>query len=210
MPGMGTDIHGFIECRWDRWLDEDDRAWNQVIDLSHLYNGRDYVAFGSLFGVRDTTSFRALADHRGLPHDVSKEVLADFEPWSDELHGESWITWAELAAADWDEVSNEVDGCVHEFRRSSDGSWKMHGRNSGLTRFAELAGLTDARQLYSAGSVFPENTEWPDGGRLFRVGRLRRKDAVPDSEWGAVWSVMRTLANLHGDEGVRLVVWFDG
>ncbi|WP_326792658.1 hypothetical protein OHA79_27420 [Streptomyces sp. NBC_00841] len=79
-----------------------------------------------------------------------------------------------------------------------------------LTRFAELSGLTDARHLYCAGSVYPENTEWPDGDRLFRIGRLQRKHAVPDSEWGSIWSVMRTLADLHGDEGVRLVVWFDG
>ncbi|MFJ9505505.1 hypothetical protein ACIRPZ_17065 [Streptomyces anulatus] len=138
---------------------------------------------------------------------MSKEVLADFEPWSEGLHGESWVCWAELAAADRDEGSNEFGGCVHKFRRSPDGGWKMHGRNSDLTGFAELS---DARQLYSAGNIFPENAEWPDGDRLFRVGRLRRKDAVPDSEWDAVWSVMRMLANLHGDEGVRLVVWFDG
>ncbi|MFF2600535.1 hypothetical protein ACFVVB_15785 [Streptomyces californicus] len=207
---MGTDMHGFIECRWDRWLDEDDREWFRAVDLSHLYNGRDYVAFGSLFGVRDTVSFRPLADHRGIPQDASGEVLTTLETWGDDRHGESWITWAELTAADGDEVSNEVDGCVHEFRRGSDGSWTMHGRNTDLTRFAELSGLTDPRQILSAGTVFPENTEWPDGDRLFRVGRLRRKDVVPDSEWGAVWSVMRTLANLHGEEGVRLVVWFDG
>ncbi|MFJ1940651.1 hypothetical protein ACIODZ_07510 [[Kitasatospora] papulosa] len=56
---MGTDIHGFIECRWDRWLDEDDREWFQAVDLSHLYNGRSYVSFGSLFGVRNTTSGRS-------------------------------------------------------------------------------------------------------------------------------------------------------
>lgn len=213
MPAMGTDIDGFIECRWDRWLDEDDRRWFGAIDLVHLYNGRDYTAFGSLFGVRDSASFLPLAAHRGIPHDVSKEVqenLTGFEPWREELHSESWITWAELTAADWDEVASEVDNCVHEYHRSSDGSWTMHGRNTDLTRFTELSGLTDRRQLYCAGNVFPEGTEWPDGDRLFRVGRLRRKDAVPDDEWGAIWSVMRTLANLHGDDGVRLVVWFDG
>ncbi|WP_326616877.1 hypothetical protein OHA57_14785 [Streptomyces anulatus] len=86
---------------------------------------------------------------------MSRGALADFETWGDELHGESWISWAELAAADGDEASNEVDGCVHEFRRSSGGSWKMHGQNSRLIRIAELSGLTDARQLYSAGSVYP-------------------------------------------------------
>ncbi|WP_405679499.1 hypothetical protein OG239_21975 [Streptomyces sp. NBC_00868] len=78
-----------------------------------------------------------------------------------------------------------------------------------LDRFADLAGLTDPHALYRAGRTYPERTEWPDGDRLFRIGRLRRKDVVPDSDWGAVWSVMRTLTGLHGDEGVRLVVWFE-
>ncbi|MFI8186928.1 hypothetical protein OG539_02330 [Actinacidiphila glaucinigra] len=202
---MGTDIYGFIECRWDRRLDEDDRRWHMAIDLAHLYNGRCYAAFGSLFGVRDTASFRPLADQRGLPSDVSREAQADSD-----APGASWITWAELVAADWEEVANEVDECVHEYRRSPDGTWEMQGRNSGLTRFAELSGIDDPHDLYRAGRTYAEGTEWPDGDRLFRIGRLRRKDSVPDSEWGSVWSVMRTLADLHGDEGVRLVVWFDG
>lgn len=109
---------------------------------------------------------------------------------------------------DWDEVANEVDDCVHEYHRGPDGGWELYGRNSDLARFAVLAGITDPQALYRAGRTYPEGTEWPDGDRLFRVARLRRKDAVPDSDWGAVWAVMRTLAGLHGDEGVRLVVWF--
>ncbi|WP_327305823.1 hypothetical protein OG730_21810 [Streptomyces sp. NBC_01298] len=95
---MGTDIHGFIECRWDRWLDEldeEDRGWSKAAHIADLYNGRSYVAF---------------------------------EAWGVDSRGSS---------------------C-----------------------------------------------------------RLCRRDAVPDSDWGAVWSVMRTLAGLHGDEGVRLVVRF--
>ncbi|AWZ06575.1 MULTISPECIES: hypothetical protein [unclassified Streptomyces] len=205
---MGTDIYGFIECRWDRWLDEDDRSWNKAADISDLYNGRSYVAFGSLFGVRDTTSFRPLADCRGLPPDASAESRAAVESWGSDSRGASWITWAELAAVDWDEVANEVDDCVHEYHRGPDGGWELYGRNSDLARFAVLAGITDPQALYRAGRTYPEGTEWPDDDRLFRVARLRRKDAVPDSDWGAVWAVMRTLAGLHGDEGVRLVVWF--
>ncbi|MFD9479861.1 MULTISPECIES: hypothetical protein [Streptomyces] len=53
---------------------------------------RSYVAFGALFGVRDTTSFRPLADYRGLPADVSPETLAGFEAWSSDATGASWIT----------------------------------------------------------------------------------------------------------------------
>ncbi|MFD9302654.1 hypothetical protein ACFWCB_08185 [Streptomyces sp. NPDC060048] len=205
---MGTDIYGFIECRWDRWLDEDDRSWNKAADIDHLYNGRSYLAFGSLFGVRDTGSFRPLADLRGLPSDASPESRSTVESLGPDSRGASWITWAELMAADWDEVANEVDDSVHEYRRGPDGAWELWGQNTSLTRFAELSGITDPRVLHRAGRAHPEGTEWPDGDRVFRIGRLTRRQAVPDSDWGALWSVMRTLAGLHGDEGVRLVVWF--
>ncbi|MEV0987727.1 hypothetical protein [Streptomyces sp. NPDC049949] len=205
---MGTDIHGLIECRWDRWLDEDDRSWREAIDLDHLYNGRSYAAFGALFGVRDTVSFRPLAPDRGLPSDVTGEARAAYEGWS-VTHSASWITWAELKAADWDECAAEVDEYVHEYRRGADGAWELYGRNSSLTRFAEVARLSGPRVPYRAGRSLPEGTEWLDGERLFRIGRMTRKQAVPDAEWGPVWDVMRTLAGVHGDEGVRLVVWFD-
>ncbi|MFF1337582.1 hypothetical protein ACFVYT_06630 [Streptomyces sp. NPDC058290] len=206
---MGTDMHGFIECRWDRWLDEEDRRWDAAIDLAHLYAGRSYAAFGALFGVRDTASFLPLAADRGLPRDVSDEARAGFDGWGRDAHGASWVTWAELTAVDWDEGAAEVDECVHEYRRGPEGSWELYGRNSSLTRFAEVSGLSGPRDLYRAGRTQPEGSEWYDGDRLFRVGRLTRKQAVPDSDWEAVWAVMRTLAGLHGDEGVRLVVWFD-
>ncbi|MFB7177441.1 hypothetical protein ACFCYI_07050 [Streptomyces sp. NPDC056257] len=68
-------------------------------------------------------------------------------------------TWAELAATDWNEAANEVDDCVHEYRRSQDGTWELHGRNTGLDRFAQLAGLADPHALYRAGRVYPEDTE---------------------------------------------------
>ncbi|WP_407838308.1 hypothetical protein ACE1OC_21130 [Streptomyces sp. DSM 116496] len=205
---MGTDIYGFIECRWDRWLDEDDRSWNKAADIADLYNGRSYAAFGSLFGVREPTTFPPLADCRGLPEDASQESRTAFEAWGRDSRGSSWITWAELAAVNWDELATEVDDCVHEYRRGADGTWELYGRNTGLTRFTELSGIAEAQVLRDAVRANPEGTEWPDGDRLFRVGPLRRRDTVPESDWGAVWAVMRTLAGLHGDEGVRLVVWF--
>ncbi|CAM5505310.1 hypothetical protein SAVIM338S_03684 [Streptomyces avidinii] len=84
----------------------------------------------------------------------------------------------------------------------------MYGRNTGLGRFAELAGITDPHSLYRAGLVYPEGTEWPDGDRVFRIGRLTRRQSLPEDGWGALWSVMRTLASVHGDDGVRLVGLF--
>ncbi|MEU6866793.1 hypothetical protein ABZ924_26625 [Streptomyces sp. NPDC046876] len=164
------------------------------------------MAFGCLFGIRNA-SFEPLAADRGLPPDASPEARAHYEDWGG-AYGGSWITWAELQTVDWEEASTEVDECVHEYRRGADGAWELYGLNSSLDRFAELSGIEDPRVLQRAGRTHPEGSEWHDGDRLFRIERLRRRQAVPDEEWGAVWTVMRTLAGLHGDDGVRLVVWF--
>lgn len=37
----------------------------------------------------------------------------------------------------------------------------------------------------------------------------RGQVALDNSQWTPVWTVMRTLAGLYGDDNVRLVVWFD-
>ncbi|MFI8438306.1 hypothetical protein ACIGJO_32125 [Streptomyces sp. NPDC079020] len=63
------------------------------------------------------------------------------------VNGTTWITWAELMSADWQETD-------------------------------------------SSGS------------------RSRRAVAGDATHWGPVWGVMRTLAEVHGPEHVRLVVWF--
>ncbi|MGW0117911.1 hypothetical protein [Streptomyces sp. NPDC003327] len=38
--------------------------------------------------------------------------------------------------------------------------------------------------------------------------RSRESVAGDGSDWGPVWSVMRTLSDLHGADHVRLVAWF--
>jgi len=38
--------------------------------------------------------------------------------------------------------------------------------------------------------------------------RSRDLAAGDQTRWGPVWSVMRTLSELHGAENVRRVVWF--
>ncbi|WP_129307750.1 hypothetical protein [Streptomyces sp. L2] len=59
---------------------------------------------------------RPLADHRGLPEDVSDEVRAAFTAYGgpEDAHGTTWITWAELIDTDWD----ETDGSGRQSRRA--------------------------------------------------------------------------------------------
>jgi hypothetical protein len=185
---MGCDIHGFVECRVTYGtLDEEDTGWHAAIDLDLLYGGRDYDAFGCLFGVRNYAGFRPLAGERGLPDDVSAQTQNAYEEWSPDGHSPSWISWAELARVDWNEPADAVDERVHEYRLTPGQGWVL------------------------AGKSFRDGQRRPEGSdRLCRVVRMVRRDAVPeDGEWAPVWTIMRALADIHGSENVRLVVWFD-
>ncbi|MFJ8039541.1 hypothetical protein ACIRBX_03375 [Kitasatospora sp. NPDC096147] len=208
---MGTDIHGFVECRASHGMppDEED-GWSAAIDLELLYAGRDYDAFGCLFGVRDLANFAPLAAGRGLPDDLAGPTRAAHAAWRSDAMGETWIGWAEVEAVDWDEPSADVDDRIHECRIDADGRWMPYAKAAWSRDFARLAGLPERPDPGYGGRRWPEGTEWRDGEVGFRVVRLRRREAAgPDGEWGPVWAVMRALAEVHGKENVRLVVWFD-
>lgn len=68
------------------------------------------------------------------------------------------------------------------------------------------------------GDAGVHGTTWITGDELACVDwdetdgsgvRSRRGVAGDATHWGPVWEVMRTLGGLHGNENVRLVVWFD-
>ncbi|MFI6941284.1 hypothetical protein ACIBI4_18575 [Streptomyces sp. NPDC050418] len=106
---MSTDVSGMIECRpWAKVWGEDDEdvAWTAAIDLFLLNTGNAYDALACLFGVRNSFGFQPLAEGRGLPEDASAGVRADFAAHGgpNNVHGTTWITWAELDAANWDET----------------------------------------------------------------------------------------------------------
>ncbi|MGW3040735.1 hypothetical protein ACWC9T_11970 [Kitasatospora sp. NPDC001159] len=190
---MGADIHGFVECRATYGtLDEDKARWHAAIDLDLLYGGRSYDAFGCLFGVRNHAGFRPLAGDRGIPADVSSRTRQAYQEWDPDGHSPSWISWAELATVDWDEPAEAVDERVQEYKRTPEQGWVRAGKS-----FRGRQGRS-------------EGAEWIEDGILLRVVRMVRRDAVPeDGEWAPVWKTMSALADVHGGENVRLVVWFD-
>ncbi|MFD5270854.1 hypothetical protein [Streptomyces sp. NPDC058335] len=149
---MSTEVSGTIESRPGARLwgpDDEDSVWHAAIDLFLLNSGNAYAALACLFGVRNQFGFRPLAEGRGIPGDASEELRAEYAPYGDspDVHGTTWITWAELTSADWQET--------------------------------DISGT-----------------------------RSRDMVAGDRTDWGPVWSVMRTLGALHGAENVRLVVWF--
>ncbi|WP_046494036.1 hypothetical protein [Streptomyces odonnellii] len=104
---MSTEVSGMIECRpgartWGE--DDEDAVWRVAIDLVFLNTGNAYDALACLFGVRNSFGFRPLTEGRGLPEDASDRLRSEFTAWGgpESAHGTTWITWAELTAADWD------------------------------------------------------------------------------------------------------------
>ncbi|MFF3137718.1 hypothetical protein [Streptomyces mirabilis] len=208
---MGTDISGFVECRaWQLHEEGEDSVWRAAIDLFFLNITRNYDAFGCLFGVRNYANFQPLAMDRGLPVDASETVRAELDQlaqWPDQAYGTTWITWAEIKEVDWDEPAEKADSRLHQYRQTSDGL-RFTGKSAWSPRFAQAVGLP--AQVPREAQEWPEGSEWLIGDTLYRSEKLRRRDAVPETgEWKPVWTVMEALASQHGDDNVRLVVWFD-
>ncbi|WP_225802083.1 hypothetical protein [Streptomyces sp. NK15101] len=199
---MGVDIDGVVEVRGR------DGRWRCALDLPESALRRDRNAREVLFGFGSggLQVERPLFDRRGCPDDVSDPVPSTCE----ELHhGHSYATWAEIAAVDWD--GPLCDGPD----RNHIGAWRP-GPDGELvldhTPWTPIEVLDLAEDLFGEDLMPPE---WPPGGEVHWNGAVYRPVTwtprmfvPPDGDWGPVWAAMRELAATHGDENVRLVVWF--
>ncbi|MCA2228454.1 hypothetical protein [Nonomuraea aurantiaca] len=93
------------------------------------------------------------------------------------------------------------------FRPVAEGRGFPHDASEGLTgEFAVYGGPADVfgtTWLTWAEVASVDWTETDSSGR-----RNRGMVAGDESDWGRVWSVMRTPSEVHGAQNVRLVVWF--
>ncbi|MFF3668813.1 hypothetical protein [Microtetraspora malaysiensis] len=205
---MGTDIYGIIEARHpsagEDWYEGE--PWPVSMPLYPLYDGRDYAAFGCLFGVRNWLSWTPVAAGRGLPADVSEPIRADYANELDAaLQGCTWVSWAEL---------RELDMAV---RPAARGMLQIRpGQNSGVYQYriddqwpdevVEQYGIPPL----GASPVEALAGRWEVAGATLEYGPVTRLDVLgPGTGWEHVFEVMRALAHRFGPDGVRLVVWFD-
>jgi hypothetical protein len=205
---MGIDIAGSIECRAEFGHGDDpDEPWRYAIDLAVLNTTRNYDAFGCLFGVANFAGFAPVAADRGLPADAAEQTRIAHDHAG--AFATTWIGWSEVAAVDWGEPALRTDARIHEYVPDGEGGWRYESKAGWSPRLAKHLGIVGDKSGYGD-TVWAEGTEWIIENRLYRVGRVYRRDAVtPTGEWQQVWSVMNTLASLHGDQNVRLNVWFD-
>jgi hypothetical protein len=208
MAVMGVDISGVVECRPEfGFLPDPDVAWEYAIELGQLYCGRSYDAFGCLFGVMNFAGFEPVAAERGIPADAAEGTRRHAQGIQPPSFSASWISYDEIDAIDWDERAARPDARLHQYSRGQDGEWRMTSKAGQDRVFAKHVGLSPAE---AAARSWPAGSEWLIGDTLYRSEVLTRRDAIPmRSDWDPVWTVMKTLASLHGGSNVRLVVWFD-
>ncbi len=97
---MGCDIHLYTEYRDGvRWMNCDNwrlrRMGSEGYTLHPLWEGRNYVLFGILAGVRDTWVAR-IDDPRGRPEGMSEVVERELDGWDGDAHSISWFTLEEM------------------------------------------------------------------------------------------------------------------
>lgn len=124
---MGTDIHLAVQRRrddrWERvervvpnpYFDPADEDGSPETQRESLYEGRHYVVFAALAGVRNGEGFAGCVTHvplipvapyRGLPEDFEAEMAGGYyhEGTSMGDHSFTWMTLAEIEAYKWDQI----------------------------------------------------------------------------------------------------------
>ncbi|MGC0317068.1 hypothetical protein [Kitasatospora acidiphila] len=209
---MGTDIYGGIEVR-DPHADEDWyewEPWRLAMDLYPLFDGRNYTAFGFLFGVRNYDGWQPVAANRGLPEDASAKLRQEYEQARTidaAVHAPSWVSWAELDRIDMSATPAGPGGVliVHNSMSPSLQTWygvRDRWPSPVLDRFGTPPlGATPADAAYG---------RWDVESTRLSYRRPTAADAVgPGTGWEHVFAVMRALSARFGEHGVRLVAYFD-
>lgn len=196
---MGTDIHGWVEIM-PPYLND----WHGVINICSII-GRNYDAFGCLFGIKNFANFEPIAPRRGLPADLSVIATRDHLEWLDEdtylepeeesrwtFYGETWIGLDEIKAIDWDEKGTALDQRVHEYKRNTEGNWSL-----------------ESKSIWPEGTNLTQERAWEQDGTLYRIAKIQRKDVL-SPDWKRLFQMMELLKEDVGSTSrVRLVIWFD-
>jgi hypothetical protein len=122
---MGCDIHTFVE-------QQTPTGWEHL-EIQEVFDWRSYHLFGWLAGVRNYSQVPPIAEPRGLPADVSREV----EKESNDLdwHSRSWLSADELLAFDYDATFEDRRVTV-----SGDGGHTAEPGGGEMTTYREFLG----------------------------------------------------------------------
>lgn len=111
---MGCDIHAFVEIKnagkWQR-MDTPvfvaDKWTQEHFDMEKIdrpFDFRSYALFGWLANVRNYSQIKPLSNPKGLPENVSDEVLAIHRKWGVDAHFPSYHSLSDLLTVDYERI----------------------------------------------------------------------------------------------------------
>lgn len=221
---MGTDIHVCVERRvdgmWNAVLKPDDYTEDS---LYWLDVNRNYSLFAILADVRNGyggDGFIPISKPRGLPSDVSAEILKDHaEGWD---HSISWLTLQEILDYDWTQITKRrgwVNGPAY-FK------WIQYNKRCGESP-AEWCGfvggtgikhITVAQMDEEIRKIEQQYPDYRDYHKRFKAVEETLGDTYCLIEWVQPYykccryflsDVIPQLLRIGKPEDVRLVFWFD-
>lgn len=233
---MGCDIHLYAERRDENgtWVDANPWEVNKYheSDPEHeprmtipygkgFYSGRNYDLFGILANVRNGRGFAGcdlgrgywpISPPRGLPDDVSPEVLAESELWDDDGHSHSWLTVAELMAYDWTQTT--VSRGWVSLKEFAD--WNRWARSHGeppASYCGDVFGpnirkvsIEEMERLCAEGVT---EREVPDPKRISYYCQVEWTHPYYSVATEFLSATLPRLWRLGAPEDVRIVFWFD-
>lgn len=177
---MGCYAYGRIEVKGE------DGVWTTLVALGEsLWQSYDF--YGSLFGVRNTTGLAPIAEGRGLPPDIK----ARYEAWEKERDEERTAASAVVGFGPNSDRISDHPG-YHNHGLGGD----RHSHTWIL--YSELISI-DLDEPVPAGHVTAPGRE-PLVNRGEAMGACYKR----------LVNIMGSIAQKHGPDNVRAVVWFEG
>lgn len=198
---FGPEDRGF----WPRWPGHG-RNYAQFAILANVRNGRRLMNLGDGRETDGGEQFKPIAMPRGLPDDVSAEVLAESESWGVDGHSHSWLTLRELVEFDWDQTVTLRALCRDV---EDEGRWKDGGKAAEVQKIAQKYGSPPPWAETAGGVWGTHEDEWVEIEWEAAYWQMLSRD----SSWsnGSLYRLMQILTNKTGGhlDNARIVFWFD-
>ena len=201
---MGTDIQIYAEVRkagkWELAEPlEKIELWSDGFEMGiewkprELYSIRCRALFAILANVSNpmhaVRPFEFISEPRGIPGDLSKELIDWYSRWKDDAFAGSWLLLEELLAFDWNGKRNQRRGLVDK----------------------------TVAHLFKPGGGFPPHTEWPGG--TIGIANQGFSPDLAEVTWIDTYAeaagpefmvhAMNKLRSYGPGRDVRIVFWFD-
>lgn len=200
---MGCDIHFYVEVK------QDDGTWFPCD--GDFYDGRNYDLFAILADVRNGVGFagiktgdgfNVIAEPRGLPDDVSNDILQESEDWGCDGHSHSWLTVAELKAFNWKQETQHL-GVVNVEQ------FKVFIKEGRPTSWCGDAGGSSVAHV-----SIDEMMDFVKGSVAMQEGKsyyttICWAETYADSVGSFLTKTLPKMEAIGDPEKVRAVFWFD-